>query len=66
MRQIIITIATDGTSTVDAQGFKGKGCADASEQIEIALGGTGTKKKTKKPEYFAPAGSGSSKNKLTF
>lgn len=56
MKQLIIEIARDGTTKIDAQGFKGVGCAAATEQIEIAIGGASKKKKTKKPEWSAPVG----------
>jgi hypothetical protein len=64
MQQIIVTIATDGTTTIDAQGFKGKGCAKATEQIEIALSGGAARSSKKKPEFFAPTMG--AQNKLTF
>lgn len=54
MRQIVITVERDGTTKVDAQGFKGKGCQDATQAIEIAIGGTDTSNRssTKKPDFF--------------
>jgi len=55
MKQVTITIAPDGTSKVDADGFKGKGCAEATEALEMALTGgdrSGTDDK-RKPDYFA-------------
>lgn len=54
MKQIIIDIAADGTTNVEAVGFKGKGCADATQQIEIAIGGAAPKKRKMKPEAFVP------------
>jgi hypothetical protein len=65
MRQVIVDISPAGTVKVDAQGFKGVGCDKATEQIEIALGGTGVKKKTRKPEAFQNPTTNQS-NKLTF
>lgn len=56
MKAIVIDISAAGTVKVDAQGFNGVGCDKATEQIEIALGGAGVKKKTKKPEYYAGGG----------
>lgn len=53
MEQIFVDITPAGSVTVEAKGFKGKGCDKATEQIEIALGGAGAKKKTKKPDFFA-------------
>ena len=46
MPQIIIDIKPDGQTTVDAQGFKGAQCKDATKAIETALGVT-TKDETK-------------------
>ena len=66
MKKITISITPAGTPTIDVEGFKGKGCADATQQIELVLGGAGVKKSTKKkPEFFQPAGA-AAKSKLTF
>ena len=46
MPQIIIDIKPGGQTTVDAQGFKGAQCKDATKAIEKALGVT-TKDETK-------------------
>ncbi len=46
MPQIIIDIKADGQTTVDAQGFNGAQCKDATKAIEKALGVT-TKDETK-------------------
>ena len=53
MRSITVDITPAGSVKVEAHGFKGKGCAEATEQIEIVLGGAGAKTKKKKPEFFA-------------
>lgn len=46
MKQIKITISLDGETSVEAVGFKGKGCKSATEAIEKALGmATGVKDK---------------------
>jgi hypothetical protein len=66
MATIEITFNKDGSTSVDAKGFSGSGCEKATEQIEIVLGGSGQKKKTTKPEYFAPASTQGVVNKLTF
>ena len=47
--KVVIDIAPDGSTNIDAIGFKGKGCKEATKEIERALGG-GTS--TNKPEYF--------------
>lgn len=64
-KQIVVDISPSGSVKIDAIGFKGVGCAEATEQIEIALGGAAPKDKKKKPEFFNPASTGT-KNKLTF
>lgn len=53
-KQIVITINADGTSVVDAQGFKGKGCTDATKGLELALAGGGSENKDtkKKPDFY--------------
>lgn len=63
-KQVIIDISAAGSVQIDAIGFKGKGCAKATEQIEVVLGGKPAAKK-KKPEFFSPAGGGT-KIKQTF
>lgn len=62
---VTVDISPAGTVKIDAVGFKGGACAKATEAIEIAIGGAGAKKKTKKPEFFAAPGT-QNKNKLTF
>lgn len=62
---VIVEISAAGSVTVDAKCFTGSGCAKATEQIEIVLGGGGRKTKKKKPEAFSPAGAKQSA-KLTF
>ena len=66
MQQVIIEISSCGSVKIDAQGFKGGGCAKITEQIEVVLGGEGaTSKKKKKPEFFQAPGTKAA-NKLTF
>lgn len=49
MKQLIVTATPTGAVTVEADGFKGQGCAAASEFLTKALG-TVTQV-TKKPEF---------------
>jgi len=49
MPQVIIDITPEGETTVEAQGFQGAQCMDATRAIENALGTTA--KDAKKPEY---------------
>jgi hypothetical protein len=48
-RSIEILIAPDGTLTIDAVGFKGSDCDQATKFLEQALGLTAGKQR--KPEY---------------
>ena len=65
MKQVVVDISPAGSVKIEAIGFNGVGCAKATEQIEIAIGGSGKKSKKKKPEWNAGAGNCNS-NKLTF
>lgn len=53
-KQIVVTINRDGTSVVDAQGFAGKGCQDATAGLELALAGNAPENRDsrKKPDFF--------------
>lgn len=49
-QSIEITVATDGSTTVETHGYVGSGCREASRFVERALG-----KRTKelfKPEFY--------------
>jgi Protein of unknown function (DUF2997) len=66
MRQIVISISPAGSVNIDAQGFKGVGCAKATEQLEVVLGGRAApQSKKKKPEFFASPATKAGQ-KLTF
>jgi hypothetical protein len=54
-KRVVVTVDPDGTTSIDAQNFKGKGCQDATEQVALALGGVTRDKSDdrKKPDYFA-------------
>lgn len=58
-REIHVTVKPDGTPTVEAVGFAGKGCADATMAIEIALSGSAVadSDRKKKPDFFATTNS---------
>ena len=49
MKKIKITIGADGSTKVEALGFQGASCEDATRSLEEALGDT-TEKKLK-PEH---------------
>lgn len=53
-KNITIDISPAGNTKIEANGFQGCGCTEATEQIELVLGG-GQQKKTPKPEMYAPA-----------
>lgn len=64
MEQVEIAISPAGKVTIDAQGYSGTSCTEATEQLELVLGG-GSRKRETKPEYHMPAGN-TTQNKLTF
>lgn len=57
-KEIVVTIERDGTSKVEANGFKGKGCAEATQSIELVLAGNDPSARSdqKKPDFFATHG----------
>lgn len=63
-QRIIIDITPAGSVSIDAQGFQGRACEQATQEIELVLGG-GAVKRNPKPEYHAPATSHAG-NRLTF
>jgi hypothetical protein len=52
-RTIEIVVSTSGEIQIDAVGFKGPDCEQATKFLEEALGAVG--QKTKKPEYHQQA-----------
>lgn len=50
-RKIKVTIDPMGNPTVEAIGFNGVGCTDATKAIEQALSGTGSNTRVLKPEF---------------
>lgn len=51
-KKIKITISPIGKPIIEAEGYQGQGCAEATKAIEDALaGGTGGVEKTYKPEW---------------
>lgn len=50
MKQVILTFNEDGSAKVEAHGFKGKGCEQATAPFEAVLG-LDTSGRVKKPEY---------------
>ena len=54
-KNIVIDITPAGNTKIEANGFQGCGCSEATEQIELVLGG-GQQTKTPKPEMYAAGG----------
>lgn len=56
-KNIVVTVAPDGSIKVDAQGFKGAECEKATKFLRDALGAVSSV--TKKPEYVHATSSAS-------
>lgn len=54
MKQLIVRISKFGDTKIDAEGFTGSSCIEATQAIEVALGGGA--KREYKPEYDQPEG----------
>lgn len=54
---IIVKIAPNGNTHIEANGFTGVTCAEATQRLELLLGGGTAKKKDYKPEFSLPANS---------
>jgi len=54
-QSITVDISPAGSVNIEANGFNGCGCTEATQQIELVLGGGVAKKSSPKPEAFAPA-----------
>lgn len=61
-RKIHVRVTPAGEITVEAEGFRGKGCEAATKAIEEALGKTATR--TRKPEYWRQENSRKNQQKL--
>lgn len=53
-----IKVSKYGDTKIDMEGFTGTSCVEATQAIELALGGGG--KRTLKPEYDEPESTGQS------
>lgn len=58
MKKVIIEVFPDGSSKIDAQGFKGQQCSLATKELEMALVGNdmGAIDKRPKPDFYATTG----------
>ena len=63
-KQIEIVIDQLGNVKIDAKGFSGCGCTEATQDIELVLGGA--PKTKKKPEFYSSPTSGKNTIKRTF
>ena len=61
-RRIIIRVDSTGAITVEAAGFKGKGCEAATKAIEDALGKPSTR--TRKSDFWRQETAGRNQQKL--
>lgn len=61
-RRIIVRVSPTGMITVEATGFKGKGCEAATKAIEDALGKPGTR--TRKRDFWRQDTTGKNRQKL--
>lgn len=54
-KHVVISFFDDGSTKVEAQNFKGKGCAEATQAIEIAIGGADSSNRDTKrtPDFYA-------------
>lgn len=61
-RRIIVRVDPSGSITVEAAGFKGKGCEAATKAIEDALGKPSTR--TRKGDFWRQETTGKNQQKL--
>lgn len=53
IKKILIDVYPDGSSKVDADGFKGASCSPATKELEMALAGsTSNVEDKRKPDYY--------------
>ena len=57
-RQIKLTIDPVGKTKIEAFGFSGCGCTDATKAIEQAIAGEAGVTRTEKPEFYEMASDG--------
>lgn len=50
MKRILVRVSPQGETTVEAEGFQGRGCEAATKAIEEALGKPG--QRTRKPDFW--------------
>lgn len=61
MKKVVVEIAPDGSTKIDAQGFVGGSCAVATRELEVLLAGSGgSVDDKKKPDFYVKTGSAQS------
>lgn len=54
LKKIVIEVQADGSTKIDAQGFKGSSCSLATKELELALAGNaGNVEDKRKPDFYA-------------
>ena len=54
-QEIVVTVSPQGAVTIEANGFNGCGCTEATAPLEVVLGGAKAKpKRDYKPEFSLP------------
>ncbi len=51
-KDVTILFRTDGSSVIEANGFQGVGCKDATKQLEMVLAGNAPVDKKPKPDFY--------------
>lgn len=53
-KNVTVNIKPDGSTVIEANGFQGVGCKDATKQLEMVLAGSESNTDTKpKPDFYA-------------
>lgn len=52
-KEIVVDISPAGSVQIDAQGFQGKSCEDATQALEVVIGGQ-VSKNERKGEFYMP------------
>lgn len=57
-KKVVVTVNPDGSTSIDAQGFKGSSCQLATRELELALvnGDKSALDEKKKPDYYQTLG----------
>jgi len=61
-RRILVRVSPNGETSVEADGFQGKGCEAATKAIEDALGSP--RERTRKPDFWRQSQHGQNQQQL--